>query len=83
MKRQLRWLLAQLRRLLGQVDTQVGQIYEYPPIYVSKGGVHYIKPKEFFQSRKGQSMIKQASKLTITIPRPQTSTGTRATVSDE
>jgi len=38
---------------------------ESPKVYVSKSGVHYIKPKDFFQSAKGKKLIKDAAGITF------------------
>lgn len=34
-----------------------------PPVYVSPKGYHYIKPREFFESKAGQRLVKDAARL--------------------
>ena len=42
-----------------------GSSHEFPQVYVSEAGAHYVKPKEFFQSERGKALIKQASRANI------------------
>lgn len=34
-----------------------------PPVYVSPKGYHYIKPREFFESKAGQRLVKDAANM--------------------
>jgi hypothetical protein len=43
------------------------EVQESPKVYVSKSGVHYIKPEEFFKSTKGKELIKVAAKLKVKV----------------
>lgn len=40
---------------------------KHPKVYVSEAGVHYIKPKEFFQSEKGKELIRVAASLKVKV----------------
>lgn len=34
-----------------------------PPVYVSPKGYHYIKPREFFESKAGKRLVKDAANM--------------------
>lgn len=36
-----------------------------PPVYVSRGGVHFVKPRELFESKAGQRLVKDAAGLKV------------------